>query len=528
MASLTHVCMWIDKGWKRITAEEAARLHPGGTVSAHSEIFMCELCGQYVTLTDGEINVRYFKHSRGEKNKDCPERTFGPGVTVNIDLSHHELPIRIVNVARGAFAFEMGFHKIPLDIYESEFQIEVVGSCNLNQAYIYNKERFNSNRITYLSIGDVPSTGYAVKIKKGDKRISRYWSNFVSGINPEGTMFDASSGIMLQNDSDVVIGKKYYLLMNHTLSKQYGASIFSNEICKKRINMNTWHIYEIVANDFDKNSAIFFLDYHLRLTDSPVSVNPVWPVCVREPYAVKHDSESVVLFINGNAQTNVFPNARIRTFACSIGKVVEVFCNSRQQLISTGRVSVLDYSYFWREPLTSITESPCYQIKDVRGVDIKSGDNYIIPNKGIVVVALPYDGMVVKSKNGVAIEKRTVHAGISVDIEDVVLGIELSVLIGCDVVWEASFKKEPRKNDYNDDILVRRLSTIRGQNIPLPSTIGTIYSMIGDYPNLRRWLEQCIKRKTINENAYRVLRAFVLDEVSSKQGGMHYDYICVE
>ena len=27
MASLTHVCMWSDHGWKRITAEQAARLH---------------------------------------------------------------------------------------------------------------------------------------------------------------------------------------------------------------------------------------------------------------------------------------------------------------------------------------------------------------------------------------------------------------------------------------------------------------------------------------------------------------------
>lgn len=57
MASLTHVCMWADNGWKRITAEQAARLHPGGTVSAHSGLFMCELCGQYVILTDGDISL---------------------------------------------------------------------------------------------------------------------------------------------------------------------------------------------------------------------------------------------------------------------------------------------------------------------------------------------------------------------------------------------------------------------------------------------------------------------------------------
>lgn len=57
MASLTHVCMWSDNGWKRITAEQAARLHLGGTVSAHSGLFMCELCGQYVILTDGDISL---------------------------------------------------------------------------------------------------------------------------------------------------------------------------------------------------------------------------------------------------------------------------------------------------------------------------------------------------------------------------------------------------------------------------------------------------------------------------------------
>ena len=53
MASLNHVCMWSEHGWVRVTAEEAAAIHTGGTVSAHSGLFMCELCGQYVTLTDG-------------------------------------------------------------------------------------------------------------------------------------------------------------------------------------------------------------------------------------------------------------------------------------------------------------------------------------------------------------------------------------------------------------------------------------------------------------------------------------------
>ena len=99
MASLTHVCMWSDNGWKRITAEQASRLHPGGTVSAHSGLFMCELCGQYVILTDGDIRIRYFKHSAYEKSKDCPERTFGAGYSFSYSSQEHDLPIRITSVS---------------------------------------------------------------------------------------------------------------------------------------------------------------------------------------------------------------------------------------------------------------------------------------------------------------------------------------------------------------------------------------------------------------------------------------------
>lgn len=106
MASLTHVCMWQNNGWKNITADEAARLHPGGGVSAHSGLFMCELCGQYVLLTDGNYQRRHFRHSSAEKSKDCPERTTAAYVPMVYGISDHELPLRIKNVTKDYFEFE--------------------------------------------------------------------------------------------------------------------------------------------------------------------------------------------------------------------------------------------------------------------------------------------------------------------------------------------------------------------------------------------------------------------------------------
>ena len=57
-ASLTHVSIRdAELGWRHITVEEASDLFPRQTVSASDRVFMCELCGQYVILTDGDIRI---------------------------------------------------------------------------------------------------------------------------------------------------------------------------------------------------------------------------------------------------------------------------------------------------------------------------------------------------------------------------------------------------------------------------------------------------------------------------------------
>lgn len=55
MPSLTHVCMWSEHGWRPITAYKAEQQHPGGSVSSHGHLFMCELCRQYVSLAHGLV-----------------------------------------------------------------------------------------------------------------------------------------------------------------------------------------------------------------------------------------------------------------------------------------------------------------------------------------------------------------------------------------------------------------------------------------------------------------------------------------
>ena len=143
--------MWSANGWKRVTAEEAARLHPGGSVSAHSGLFICELCGQYVSFTDGQKRIRYFKHSANEQSKNCPERTFGTGYSHDYGLQEHDLPIRITNISASSFHFEVGLIKAPIYSLGKDFRIEI-RPYNSDETYIYTKERLNNDGITYLSV----------------------------------------------------------------------------------------------------------------------------------------------------------------------------------------------------------------------------------------------------------------------------------------------------------------------------------------------------------------------------------------
>lgn len=194
MASLTHVCVWSDNGWKRITAEQAARLHPGGTVSAHSGLFMCELCGQYVSLTDGERQTRHFRHSAYEKSKDCPERILGAGCAISYGSQEHDLPIRITHVSASSFGLEIGLIRVPVSFLSKNFFIEIKPKGETGITYVFNKERLNCDSITYLPIGERPFEKYILSLQNGNDKLRDFWPAEIKGVNPEGTLFEKILG----------------------------------------------------------------------------------------------------------------------------------------------------------------------------------------------------------------------------------------------------------------------------------------------------------------------------------------------
>lgn len=509
MASLTHVCMWSDNGWKRITAEEAARLHPGGTVSAHSGLFMCELCGQYVTLTDGQKNTRHFRHSSYEKSKDCPERTSGVGYLISYGSQEHDLPIRITNITSSSFSFEIGLIRAPISSLSKDFRVEIKPKGAFGVPHVFAKERLNSYGITYLPIGERPFEKYTLSFQNGSDKLREFWPAEVKGIDPNGTLFEKASGKKLSYDADVEIEKEYYLLKRGCIYRRSGNNIRIEEIMKKRFELETWTLYVVTVSTFSKDAARFYLDYHCRLTDRPVSLQPVWPLFVEGNYIVKHNQSSMYMLVEGNvAAVKTFPSVTVRqlNYNSSQSKLYEVFCSGRQQLISAGRTQALQYTYLWKEPLDQVGLHPEVSVTDIAGAEVDPGETDTLPHDKTLRFKSTFDGELIIFNNNRVVDKRKLSADKYIELNGLSYGLGVQVVIGLDVIWQIDFKKQ-QPIVVNDEIeMLKRITNVSEATIPAPHSLRNMLAGMNCYPQVCQWIRKCIKNGTINEQSYRRLQ----------------------
>ena len=509
MSSLTHVCIWSENKWKRITADEAAK-KLSGTVSAHLRLFMCELCGQYVILTGGDKREPYFKHNKSETNKDCPERTFGSAPPLTYNNQEHDLPIRITNVSSSSFSFEIGLIRAPTCFFNNDFRIEIKPKGVTDTGYIFTDEHINFNKITFLPIGERPFEKYTLSYKNANKELSEFWPCEIDGIDPQGTLFEKSSGIKLSYDADVEIEKKYYLLLQDECPfSKANSGIDILMIGQKIFASERWTLYEISASTFSEDVARFFLDFHCRLTDRPLSLKLVWPPFIEGKYLIKHNQNSMYMLVEGNVSTvNTFPNATINELRNN-PKVYEIRCTDlQQQLISVGRTHALEYTYFWREPLTKIYSQPEVTVTDISGNIIESGETHILPkNKTLGFKSLYYAEIIVSDEIG-SIYKYDLPAEKYKDITTISYGLTIKVIIGLDVIWKINFRKKIPVNTIDEVNYLKYLTSASEVLIPAPHSLNNILIKMNGYPLICNWIRKCIKNGTISEKSYRRLQDF--------------------
>lgn len=504
--------MWSEHGWKRITANEAARIHPGGTVSATSGLFICELCGQHVILTDGDKNVRHFRHKISEKSKDCPERTFGSPVHMGYDAREYELPIRICNITGNQFDLELGLLYVPQSVLQTQKiqQVMIQPMGNGDIPYVYSFERLNLETVTYVYIGNIPALKYELSV---DSELKDFWPQYVRGIDRSGSMFIQKTGKKLPYGADVQVGNSYFLLSTKRICPNF-SDIEIEKICEKRILENIWYIYKVKATAFTEDVARFFLDFHCRLTESHLSLWPVWPVYTKTPYVIQHDRDQLLMYICGGSDIveKTFPVAMIKEFYCPAenGKVIGIHCNGRQQLISVGRTKVLEYIYFWREQLNKTKPKPVVEISDIDGNILSSGIRYELPEKRILCVNAQFDGTVIILDDGIVQEKRILKARSRIEIDNIHFGTGIKVTQGLDLIWSVIYKRKTQEVVTCDFDIVRKLKSFHGKMIPISHEVGATISQLENYPEVKKWLYKKFRDGYISEDALRYFKYFII------------------
>lgn len=502
---LTHVCMWSEHGWIRVTAEEATHLHPGGTVSARCGLFMCELCGQYVTLADTWVRDRYFMHSAEELSKDCPERTFSTNVSTTFQAGSHDLPIRLRVLSAFNFELQLGLLPVPSSLLKNrEQQIKIFSTSSGESSYIYSLARIQDGTTTYLSVGNVPFASYNISLIHADDRLTAFWPKTIEGISRSGTLFDSLTGKKLPYDADTLVNHKYYLLTTHSLYHRY-QGITATQVCRCSEHSSTWYVYEVTATSFEESAARFFLDYHCRLTENAVAITPIWPVYIETPYLLRHCFDQMAIFLRGDADPKVFPVTYMHPYPCENGKVFFVNCKERQQILSAGRTKVLQYTYLWKDSLEKQIPHPKSFVTDIAGDKLPSGEQTELPKKKTIVITTQYDGFTLITKGNAILERFFLAAGEKTVLDRIQNGCSIEIFQGLDLVWNAHYSREVKADDTQDEALLQELKACQDEMIAVPHSIGALAQKMNAYPLTKKWLYGCVRSGQMRQRAYKLL-----------------------
>ena len=515
MASLTHVCEWSKHGWVRVTAEEVARKHPGGTVSANSGLFMCELCGQYVTLTGGGKRVRYFKHSSGEDEKNCPERTFGASYKPSFSVTEYDLPVRVV-IRQNSYHFELGLIPIPEQLLRESSIKTITISSEVTGTMVFSFERLAYESITYFPVGSRPVEKFSIM---SSEKLSNFWPATVKGPQP-GILFSNLTGRMIPKDSDIQVGRKYYLFTEAIIDPYLPSDISASFIADYGQGRSKWYIYEICANTLSENAAKFFLRLKYRLTDAPFSIHPIWPVFIEAPYVIKHINDFMIFYEEGARRLDLktYPSTKAFTIAESyLFRILRINTHERQQLISIGNTNIQYYKYLWMDPLVYRAEKPIVIVRDEKNIELKEGSNKKPPSGCLIRIEAPFDGKAIVKRNGQIIWKESIYADSPIYLHDITYGVSVEIFQALDLIWTASYSKAASESINDDSYIFERLTKFKGDIIPVPHYLGAFIYSMQEYPLTRGWIKSAVRKGYASSKAVKYLKQVVISKKKTQK-----------
>ncbi len=514
MASLTHISIWDDRhGWQHTTVQSASDLFPY-TVSASEKAFLCELCGQYATLTKQGRQTsplrkptdRHFRHTVGEKY--CEEKTTSYNSYYITNPRGFSLPLR-VKVSNGAIDISIGFLPIAENFIQTLSKIngKLIIKANNKELRQYNIDvsRFSAEHIAYLSVGNNISKEYQIVYPDMVKRLNMFWPTLVDGIDKQGTLFDYESGKRLPRNANVVVGKVYLLFLDGRMYPPLPNDITINKID----NVGSFKIYEVCAKCISHPADEFFRRYNCRLTDNPAVLTLLYPFALKSSHVYTHTSDKV-WFHKTNGFVEVYPQSYVPD--------TDIFAvnGGLQQLLSVSRfennTSVLRYTMLRK--VQSISREPKaihISVCNNQGKAIEAAVYNVLPPNREIHIVPEYDGFVEIVKNSDVVNRTIIKNGIK-SIIDVEYGGIYRVYQGLDCVYQVEYTYKKNNWLLTDDELLAKLQRYKYEPIPITHSFVVIAERMNNFPKTNLWLRKQIANGKISRYAERVLHKLMRSE----------------
>lgn len=493
-----------DGEWVRTNVDEADAQF-SYSVSSNSQIFRCYKCFQYVTFVKGtDLVSSHFKHSRGDTDKNCEDRSINLYATVSRQLPIAELPLRLV-LDGGNATISVGFPPVVND--------DLINMINRNCCLSISMQGYDSLKYKVDYSHFLPNTtnwfevplkwlkAFTISFSPNDS-IPSLWQLPLPRILEIGALFDSRTGRRVAERGDVQVGRVYYLLQyRHCPLYGYGKDISIQPI----IQDNYWTVYRLEAYRMsDSASAFFFDELHMRLTQHASDIDVMWPPVVQREDIIETQQRELMILVSGQQDMQTYPSSYSRisaTFKLSpLLRVYKVLNNGSLQMVCAERFSQTLQCLYIRQPEKLLVAEPdAVAVTDDNNHPIVDTTLKKVPVNKTLRFLSPVDGSLTISDEVGFCYRKALPANVEIRITDLYPGCTITVRQALKEVFRIVIEK---KRDAEIPVTVPQW---RGRLIPIHSRHAAILNVLSPDTEIYQRVLESLRSGYIPEDGWQML-----------------------
>ena len=497
-----------DGEWVRTTAAQADREY-SYSVSVNAAHFRCYSCFQYVTFVKGgPTRASHFKHSRGDINKDCEDRS--QSISRNAINTPSDIPVPMRLLIQGGRArFQIGLLPICDEelnrAIDAKLTIIIRGNRGTPRVYRVDRSRFSPHITCWIDLPDEWIDSYQLCFEPSH-HAPNMWKRKGLWIGDDGALFDVSTGRRMPDRSDIQVGKEYYYVNGHSVFFSYSKMDVSIE----RINVqgyNVW-IYKVKVLRYSSGASDFCFDYlKVRLTQKPVEMEIVWPPVMDVDGVMTTNLHILWMLSRGEADLETFPRSGRfvqSTLLLPMGKakLTEIHNVSTLQMVCAERYSQ-SIACLYVRPLEDFTAAglPNLRIMEDNGNIILTNTLVRPPRGGIIHIESDVDGSAYVFDEFGFRYRKVLNAGEDERLIDVKNGETIVVRQGLDVVRKIVIGK-PSVKDHTEG----SMQPWKAREVPFPRRYAAILERLDVNSAMYQTIRSMLKKGAIPKDGLKYLQ----------------------